>query len=189
MKIVHREQDSAAAIQRRGEVCVVRTFPDPILKEVCRSVEQFDAKAVELLDDLLETMFSLPRCVGLAAPQIGIPLRAIVVDISRNPKIYDRGHGLLCMVNPLIRFSAGSTLSREGCASVPEFTANVRRAANVAVSYIDYVGAEKVLEAGGFEAIALQHEIDHLDGKLFLDRVNASDVFRRQTPRARREAR
>jgi peptide deformylase len=85
------------------------------------------------------------------------------------------------MLNPIVRFSAGTLTSREGCVSVPDFTANVTRAEHIVVDYVDYGGMSQSLEASGFEAVALQHEIDHLDGKLFLDRVTSADIFRRKS--------
>lgn len=165
----------------RGTVRPLRLFPDAILKRACMDVNVFDKELEQLLNDLIETMISLPRCVGLAAPQIGESKRVVVVDVSRNPRVVERHHGLICMVNPRISFSAGSMITREGCASVPEFTANVRRSQHVVASYCDAFGVEQVLEASGFEAVAVQHEIDHLDGTLFVDRVSVSDVFRRKT--------
>lgn len=131
--------------------------------------------------DLLETMHSFPRCVGLAAPQIGESLRMIVVDISLHPKGDPNAREIL-LVNPRIVFATGSEVAREGCLSVPEFTADVRRATEVVVEGLTRAGEPWTLEASGFEARALQHEIDHLDGLLFIDRVESlsRDVFRRK---------
>ena len=125
--------------------------------------------------DLLDTMRSFGHCVGLAAPQIGESVRVAVVNCTGHRKAPD-AHGELILVNPVIVAAEGSEVGREGCLSIPELTANVRRATAIAVE------AEGVrVEAEGFEARVLQHEIDHLDGLLFLDRVESleADVFRR----------
>ena len=125
--------------------------------------------------DLLDTMRSFGHCVGIAAPQIGESVRVAVVDCTGHRKAPD-AHGELILVNPVIVASEGSEVGREGCLSIPELTADVRRATAIAVE------AEGVrVEAEGFEARVIQHEIDHLDGLLFLDRVESleADVFRR----------
>jgi len=126
-------------------------------------------------------MRAFPRCVGLAAPQIGEGIRVAVVDCSEHPKATAH-HGLLVLVNPRMVASAGAEVAREGCLSIPELTANVRRATAVTVEAVGAGGAPLRLEAEGFEARALQHELDHLDGILFLDRVVSLDldVFRRR---------
>jgi peptide deformylase len=120
-------------------------------------------------------------CVGLAAPQLGDEVRIVAVDVSEHPRA-TRHHGLLVLVNPVIRLSSGSEIAREGCLSIPDLTANVKRATEVLVEASDPEGETRAIEAEGFEARALQHEIDHLDGILFLDRVASltTDVFRRK---------
>ena len=170
---------SNAAKLNAGEVRPVRIFPDAVLKETCSSVQHITAGTVAVLDDLVETMLALPRCVGLAAPQIGCLERIVVVDVSRAARPPVRNHGLLCLINPVVVLRSGSILSREGCVSVPEFTANVLRSERIAIEYLDVGGNRRSIEAQGFEAIALQHEFDHLDGLLFLDRVRPEDIFRR----------
>lgn len=172
---------SNAAKAYFGEVRPVRVFPDAILKATCNSVQHITAETVAVLDDLVETMLALPRCVGLAAPQIGCLERLVVVDVSRAARPPMRHHGLLCLINPVIVLRSGSILSREGCVSVPEFTANVSRAERIALEYLDVDGNRRSIEAQGFEAIALQHEFDHLDGLLFLDRVRPEDIFKRSS--------
>ena len=131
--------------------------------------------------DLVETMHSFTRCVGLAAPQIGESVRLIVVDVSLHPK-GDPSAEEIVLVNPRVVSGTGSEVAREGCLSVPEFTADVRRATEVVVEGLTREGESWTIEASGFEARALQHEIDHLDGLLFLDRVESlsRDVFRRK---------
>jgi peptide deformylase len=117
----------------------------------------------------------------VAAPQIGELVRIVVVDCSTHPKAAVN-HGLLVLVNPVVVAAEGSAIGREGCLSIPEITANVRRATAVVVEAADPAGAAVRIEAEGFEARALQHEIDHLDGVLILDRVASldTDVFRRR---------
>jgi peptide deformylase len=132
-------------------------------------------------EDLVDTMRANQGCVGLAAPQLGDEVRMVVVDVSEHPRA-TRHHGLLVLVNPVVMLSAGSQVAREGCLSIPDLTANVRRATEVVVEASDPEGATRAIEAEGFEARCLQHEIDHLDGVLFLDRVAslATDVFQRK---------
>jgi peptide deformylase len=158
----------------------VLLHPDPRLKQVARPVEPGEPVA-DLAADLLETMRAGPRTVGLAAPQVGELVRLVIVDCSTHPKATEN-HGLLVLVNPVIAASTGSEIGREGCLSIPEITANVRRATDVVVEAADPEGAPLRIEATGFEARALQHEIDHLDGVLILDRVASldTDVFRRR---------
>jgi peptide deformylase len=157
-------------------------YPDPILKTPCRKVAHLDSDVIQLIQDLIDTMdFCPPRTVGIAAPQVGAPWRVAVVDASRNPK-YDPGHGLLTLINPEIVDHRGEQFFREGCLSIPDYTANIRRWEYVTVEAIDVFGKSMTVEASGFESVVLQHEIDHLDGILFLDRVaNAkTDLFARK---------
>jgi peptide deformylase len=158
-------------------------LPDPALKRVAAEIAPDEWERAEQVGaDLVETMHSFPRCCGLAAPQIGEPVRVIAVDVSLHPK-GDPDAQEIVLVNPRIVSRSGSEVAREGCLSVPEFTADVRRAADVVVEGLTPVGEPQTIEASGFEARALQHEIDHLDGLLFLDRVESlsRDVFRRKS--------
>lgn len=159
----------------------VRLYPDPILKTVCAPVEQIDADALALAADLVDTMRAYPRCVGIAASQIGVALRAIVVDVTDHPKA-DSCHGRLVLFNPEVILARGAATAREGCLSIPELTGNVTRATEIVVNGKTPSGEAIVVEANAFEARALLHEIDHLDGVLFLDRVTnrETDVFRRR---------
>jgi peptide deformylase len=152
----------------------VLLHPHPLLTRVAAPVAPSDAAPV--VEDLLDTMRAFGHCVGVAAPQIGEPVRVAVVDCTGHRKAPD-SQGLLVLVNPVIVAAEGSEVGREGCLSIPELTANVRRATRVTVE------AEGMrVEAAGFEARAIQHEIDHLDGLLFLDRVESpeADVFVRR---------
>lgn len=153
----------------------VLTYPHPLLKQICAPAQPDEIEPV--VTDLLDTMNSFDHCVGLAAPQIGMPLRIAVVDITGHPKAKDP-HGLMVLVNPKVTArSEGSKVSREGCLSLPDLTANVRRPRRATVRF-----GETEAEVKGFEARCVLHEIDHLDGILFLDRVASitDDLFRRQ---------
>ena len=158
-------------------------FPDPRLKEKSIPVTGVTAEVSAVVDDLLETMRASPGCVGIAAPQVGKASRIIVVDVSTHRRGgQEENHGLLVLVNPEILARGGKQLVREGCMSVPDYTANVQRAQWVLVDAQDREGKQTILEAIGFEAVAIQHEVDHLDGYLFLDRVSSikTDLFRRK---------
>ena len=126
--------------------------------------------------DLVDTMRSFPRCVGIAAPQIGELVRMVAVDVTDHPKA-TTCHGLLVLANPRVVLASGAEVAREGCLSIPDLTANVRRATRIVVE-----AGDRVIESEGFEARCLLHELDHLDGLLFLDRVDSlkTDVFRRK---------
>ena len=152
-----------------------------------RAEEASDAEEA-LVRDLVDTMRASPACVGLAAPQIGVSRRAIAVDVTGHPKT-TVCHGLVVLLNPVVLSESGRAMGREGCMSVPDFTANVTRSTELAVVGIGTDGSEMIVETDGFEARAFQHEIDHLDGLLILDRVAslATDVFHRKVykdPRA-----
>lgn len=158
-------------------------FPDPILKEKSAPVGAADGAISSVVDDLLETMRASPGGVGIAAPQVGVLKRIIVVDVSGHRRGgQEENHGLLVLVNPEILARGGKQLVREGCMSVPDYTANVQRAQWVLVDALDREGKQLIIESMGFEAVAIQHELDHLDGILFLDRVVSvkTDVFRRK---------
>jgi peptide deformylase len=162
-------------------------FPHPLLKTPCISITDFGEDARNLFQDLKDTLYASPG-VGLAAPQIGVSLRAVAVDVTRHPRSGrppPQGHGLLLLINPRIVAAEGEQRFREGCLSVPDFLADIRRAARVRVEAVDVQGGPVALETEGFEAVALQHEIDHLDGLLFLDRVAdvKTDLFRRKVKR------
>ncbi|MDQ3933815.1 MAG: peptide deformylase [Actinomycetota bacterium] len=157
--------------------------PHPTLKSTARPLDPGERDVAERVGaDLLDTMRSFSRCVGIAAPQIGELVRVVVVDVTDHPKATDC-HGELVLVNPRVVESSGAEVAREGCLSIPELTANVRRATRVTIAAAAPDGAELEIATGGFEARCLLHELDHLDGVLFLDRVDslATDVFRRKS--------
>jgi peptide deformylase len=162
----------------------VLRIPERVLKR--RADEMGSATDDELVADLIDTMRASPACVGLAAPQIGVPRRAIVVDVTGHPKTKEC-HGLMVLFDPVLVEASGREIGREGCMSVPDLTANVVRAKRVVVAGLDpRTGERAVVATDAFEARALQHEIDHLDGLLILDRVASlsTDVFRRKVYRA-----
>lgn len=164
-------------------VCPILLYPDPILKQVCAPADLADNAVDRLIQDLIDTMVEAGHSVGVAAPQIGVALRVVVVDVSHSKLgLKENNHGLLTMVNPEIISRTGQRTMREGCMSVPDYTGNVDRAEEIVVQFQDRNGEERVVRAGGFEAVAIQHEIDHLDGLLFLDRVSSlkTDLFRRK---------
>jgi peptide deformylase len=153
----------------------VLRYPHPALKARCVEAEGERAEGVGR--DLVDTMRSFGHCVGLAAPQLGELVRVVAVDVTDHPKATS-ANGLLVLVNPVVVSQAGAEVAREGCLSIPHLTANVRRATRIVV---EAEGGTSV-ESEGFEARCLLHEIDHLDGILFLDRVDSlqRDVFRRK---------
>ena len=160
-------------------------FPDTGLKQPSLEIAQIDDEVRALLADMKETLYASPG-VALAAPQIGRRQKAIVVDVrraARPGKPPPKNHGFFVLLNPRIAAQEGSLIFREGCLSVPDFLADVERFKNVRVEGWDGEGRAAVVEAEGFEALALQHEIDHLEGRLFLDRVAnlKTDLFRRKT--------
>lgn len=160
--------------------------PNPLLSRRCEPAGQADA---ELARDLLDTMRVSPGCVGLAAPQIGVLTRAFSLDVSIN-RHGNPNHGEYVLFDPELLVAEGSEVRREGCLSVPDWTADVRRALRVVVRGVDADGRERVIDTTGFEARAIQHEIDHLDGTLILDRVTSArrDIHRRKTYQPRRDA-
>lgn len=159
----------------------VLVYPDPILKEISEDVTTLTDEVRQTVADLRDTMDASSHSVGIAAPQIGKLLRIIVVDASKNKKC-ENNHGKMVMINPEILKWEGILQFREGCMSVPDYTGNVNRARKIVVQYQDENLEQKALEAEEFEAVLIQHEMDHLDGVLFIDRVvsKRTDLFRRK---------
>lgn len=163
----------------------LRFVPDPVLRTKCPPVESFDADLRTLVADMVETVHDAPG-VGLAAPQVGIELRVAVVDVS----VGEDPEALHVLVNPRILESSEATeTDTEGCLSIPGISEKVVRPASVRVAAHDVEGREFELEARGFEARAIFHEIDHLDGILFVDRLRGlrRDRVRRQMRKLIRE--
>ena len=131
----------------------------PVLKEVCAPVEHVDKRIRTLLDDMAETMYEAGG-VGLAAPQVGEAIRVVVIDV---------GKGLIELINPVITFREGSAKDTEGCLSVPNYYGEVERSARVKVEFLNRRGKRQHLTADGLLARCIQHELDHLEGQLFID--------------------
>ena len=159
----------------------ILTLPDHRLRQVCEPVTQFDENIGQLLSELDACMRAGPGGVGIAAPQIGVSSRMVLVDCSLG-RFKSKHHGLLQMINPEIEKAEGEVLGREGCLSVPDWVGMVPRAKRIVVSYADLQGVRHRLETSGFEARVIQHEMDHLNGVLFIDRViSTKDLVRRMT--------
>ncbi len=160
-------------------------YPDKRLKEVCRPIEHIDENILNKARDLLETMHFYSHSVGIASPQIGNLIRIIAVDASKNKKGQKINHGEMVMLNPEILDWQSIIKTREGCMSVPDYTGNVNRARKITVKYTDLNGNEHTFDTEGFEAVVIQHEIDHLDGILFIDRIISknTDLFKRKNYR------
>ena len=139
--------------------------PDPILRKKSQSLENVDNDLRKLLDDMLETMYEAPG-IGLAAVQIGILKRLIVIDISKE----DQKKNPLFLINPIITYKSKNTSSyEEGCLSLPGHYAEIERPSECHLEFLDYNGKKKKLEAQGLLATCIQHEVDHLNGILFID--------------------
>ncbi|MBI1870979.1 MAG: peptide deformylase [Chlamydiae bacterium] len=157
-------------------------LPDPVLNQKSLPVLPPFHHWGPLIHDLVETMEYYPGCVGLAASQVGRLVQVIVVDVRRYRKPV-KGHGLQVLLNPKILEKHLPQVSREGCLSVTDYTGNVLRYQEVLVEGLTPQGEKIEIQAEGFEAIVFQHEVDHLEGLLFLDRVSSlkTDIFRRKS--------
>jgi peptide deformylase len=169
-------------------VLEVLQYPHEILKKKCALIEKIDYRINQLINDMIESLHSFPGCVGIAAPQVGCSVQLIVVDASKHKKT-TISHGLMILLNPVIRMQEGEVISGEGCLSLPDYTGNVKRAAKIKVSAQNRMGQPIEIETKGFEAIVFQHEIDHLNGILFVDRIISlkKDLFRRKSYKKRKE--
>lgn len=153
------------------------------MKRSARACGQTDARIAAVCQDLADTMRAHERCVGLAAPQLGEGLRIVAIDVSQHPLGAEANHGFLILVNPVVVEANGLKTGREGCLSIPQITANVARAVRVRFRALTADGAPFESVTSGFEARALQHEVDHLDGILILDRVaSPAELFTRDRP-------
>ena len=164
----------------------ILTYPNPELKKKSAPVTIITDAIRELVADMAETMYEAPG-IGLAAPQIGIHQRVVVIDISGKNDPPD----LIVAINPAIIHAEGEAYEEEGCLSVPDYAANVRRHARVIVKALDLDGAERTWKVDDLLAIAFQHEIDHLDGILFVDHLSAlkREIFQRKARKAAEERR
>jgi len=143
-------------------------LPDPILRQQSLAVERFDAELESFVEDMIETMYDAPG-IGLAAIQVGVPRRMLVIDVAGkddepNPQVF---------INPeLVASGDGISIYEEGCLSIPDFYAEVERPESVTIKHLDRHGKQRVTEADGLLATCLQHEIDHLNGVLFIDHIS-----------------
>ncbi|MCJ7662781.1 MAG: peptide deformylase [Desulfobacterales bacterium] len=148
-------------------VAKIRIYPDPILQTRAAEIEKIDERVIRLAGEMAETMYAAPG-VGLAAPQIGVSERLIVLDV----KTPEEEKELITLINPEIVEAEGRIVEEEGCLSVPGIRENVARAERVLVRGLDLDEQQREIEAEGLLAVAFQHEIDHLDGILFIDRIS-----------------
>ncbi|MEM7461204.1 MAG: peptide deformylase [Pseudomonadota bacterium] len=170
-------------------------LPDPVLRETSKPVERIDEDVLRLLDDMAETMYDAPG-IGLAAIQIGIPLRLVTIDVSKRQdeeesdedeensessgtepaakeEVEDHPRETIFMINPkILKFEDTPSTYEEGCLSIPDFFADVERPAGCTVSYLDRQGEEQIVDATGILSTCVQHELDHLDGLLFIDKLS-----------------
>jgi len=167
-------------------VAKIRIYPDPVLQTRAAEIKQIDARIVQLAADMAETMYAAPG-VGLAAPQIGVSERLICVDV----KPPEGEKELITLINPVIVEAEGGVVEEEGCLSVPEIRENVARAERVLVRGLDLNERQREIEAHGLLARAFQHELDHLNGILFIDRISRlkRGIIQRKIRKLMQEAR
>ncbi len=147
----------------------IKKYPDRVLKEKASPVENIEGKIQRLVDDMIETMYAAPG-IGLAAPQVGVSKRLVVIDVSHRE---NEKTPLIVLINPEIKIAEGEMESEEGCLSLPDYITRVIRSERVVVSGYDRKGKPFEIEATGLLCRALQHEIDHLNGTLLIDRVSS----------------
>ena len=155
-------------------VIPIRIFPDPILKQKSKRVRTIDGSIQKLISDMIETMHSVPGRVGLAAAQVGIPLRVIVIGLPEEEDI--------ALINPEIVRRTGERLIDEGCLSLPGYVGQIKRAESVTVKGRDQNGKEIRIKADGLLAQALEHEIDHINGKLYIEHLESMDKLHKIEP-------
>ena len=160
-------QQDQSTLPAAAKLIPIVKIPDPVLRQITKPVEEITDGVRQLLDDMAATMYDAPG-IGLAAPQINVSQRLVVIDCSKDdlPELYK-------MVNPeIITLSEEYSVLEEGCLSIPDQTAEVKRPAEVSIRYLDETGATQMLTADGLLAACIQHEIDHLNGVLFIDRIS-----------------
>lgn len=146
----------------------IKKYPERVLREKALPVEEINGEIERLIDDMIETMYAAPG-VGLAAPQVGVSKRVVVIDVSLRE---EEKRPLLVLINPEIINCEGEIESEEGCLSLPEYIASVKRSEKVIVRGLDRNGKPVEIEGGGLLSRALQHEIDHINGTLLIDRIS-----------------
>lgn len=156
-------------------------YPDERLKIEATQVDNIDQETLDIIEDLNSIMSEINHSVGVAATQLGYSKRIVAIDASKNIKCTD-SHGAMILINPEIVSHTGLITFREGCMSVPDFTGNVNRAQTIELTFYDEKFIKKEIVVNGFESVVIQHELDHLDGILFIDRVisKRTDLFKRK---------
>ena len=163
----------------------ILTIPDPLLRKVSEPVTSVNTEVKNLMDDMLETMYAAPG-IGLAAVQVGVLKRIIVIDLSKDGQKKDP----LFIVNPQITFKSDELISyEEGCLSIPNQFAEVKRPSSCKVNFLDYNGKKREINADGLLATCIQHEVDHLNGVLFIDHLSKlkKDIIIKKTKKQRKE--
>lgn len=163
-------------------------WPDPVLQTKAEPVERIDDEIKALVQDMLETMYDADG-IGLAAPQVGVSKQVLVVDIWGTEEDRPSGEEPLVIINPVFERQEGALEWEEGCLSVPGEVGKVTRAADIKMRYLDIDGNEQVIEAEGLKAVALQHEADHLNGKVFVEYLSRlkQGVIRRKMMKLKKE--
>ena len=158
-------------------VLEIKKYPEKILREQTAHVREFNPELQKLIDDMIETMYSAPG-MGLAANQVGVSKQVLVIDVSSK----DEPCPLIVLINPKIVHAAGEEAFEEGCLSVPDYTTVIKRKAEIKVCGLDRLGKPLEIEGTGFLSRALQHEIDHLNGILLIDRIGRlkKELFRKR---------
>ena len=163
----------------------ILTIPNPLLRKVSEPVTSVNTEVKNLMDDMLETMYAAPG-IGLAAVQVGVLKRIIVIDLSKDGQKKDP----LFIVNPQITFKSDELISyEEGCLSIPNQFAEVKRPSSCKVNFLDYNGKKREINADGLLATCIQHEVDHLNGVLFIDHLSKlkKDIIIKKTKKQRKE--
>jgi peptide deformylase len=155
----------------------IRTVPDPILRQRAKRIKKFDKSIQKLISDMRETLIAA-NGVGLAAPQVGVSLRLIVISIT----VKDQENEEYCIINPEVVRRTGERMVREGCLSIPDYIGEIKRSEQVRVKGLDASGKELRLRAEGLLAQALEHEIDHLNGVLYVDHLESQDKLKKIEP-------
>ncbi len=147
----------------------IKKYPEKVLKQKAAAVDRIDGELQRLIDDMIQTMYAAPG-IGLAAPQVGVSRRLIVIDVNGRE---EEEIPLIVLINPEIKAADGEMASEEGCLSLPGYIADVKRAERVLVSGLDRKGKQVEIEGRGLLSRVLQHEIDHLNGMLLIDRISS----------------
>ncbi len=160
----------------------ILVYPNELLKKKSEDIKKIDQFIIEHIENLKETMYAKDFCTGVASSQVGVLKNLIVMDASRFRKPPKSYHGFLVLINPIILKAEETIVFREGCLSIPEYTANIQRYKFISIKAFDQNEKELILDFEGPEAVLFQHELDHLNGILFLDRLSSLDnLFKRKS--------